>query len=502
MKKHLSKWTKFLLRWGVAAFGIAYVLGKTNFHDHVMILGPHDEAAEVRVEDGASLSARQFWAFYDGKRQYPIDREQVWTPPGDRRSVPIMTADGKSEDVKLLAVHPAPGQQARQPPAELLIQDPKTGKPRKIDPSQVVGGYTVRVVYPLVDLGLFRLVREARLLYLLIGLLILPISYLITSRRWHMLLEAQHIHMGQGRAFVLNMVGSFYNSFMPGSTGGDVAKAYYAAKHTTHRTRAVMSVIIDRIIGLLALIILGGVMAAVQWHIPTCRHVAVVSGLLILLTAGGLFVFYHPDWRRKTGLEWFLGRLPMQRQVHKAIEAMELYGHRPWIALGALVMTFPVHMTTIASATFAGKAFGLPLSPLYYWAIVPVVVLVGAIPISPQGAGVMEYFMVELTRRQGVAVSQAFALVMAIRFFQIFWNLVAALFVLRGGYHAPTEKEAETLDQDEEEGEGSGFEEQGSGFGVQGSGEGGAPDGDGMSSAPIRMSAPGVLPRPAQNPEP
>lgn len=139
----------------------------------------------------------------------------------------------------------------------------------------------------------------------------------------------------------------------------------------------------------------------------------------------------------------------MQRQVHKAVEAMELYGHRPWVAVAAIVMTFPVHMTTIISATFAGKAFGLPLHALYYWAVVPVITLVGAIPISPQGAGVMEYFAVELTRRQGVAVSQAFALVMAIRFFAIFWNLIGALFVLRGGYHAPTEKEAQTLEQDE-----------------------------------------------------
>ena len=491
MKKHLSKWTKFVLRWGIAVFGISFVLGKTNFHDHVMILGPHELPAEVRVEDGAPLTAHQFWAFYDGKRQYPIDRAQVWTPSGDRRSVPVL-ANGKSENATLLAVHPALDQQPRQPPAELLIQDPATGKPRRINPSEVIGGFTVRVVYPLVDVGLLRLVRQANPLYLLIGLLILPISYLITSRRWHMLLEAQHIHMGQGRAFVLNMVGSFYNSFMPGSTGGDVAKAYYAAKHTTHRTRAVMSVIIDRIIGLLALIVLGGVMAAAQSHIPTCRHVAIISGILILLTTAGLFIFYHPAWRRKTGLQWALGQLPMQRQVHKAVEAMELYGHRPWIALAALVMTFPVHMTTIVSATFAGKAFGLPLSPLYYWAIVPVVVLVGAIPISPQGAGVMEYFMVELTRRQGVAVSQAFALVMAIRFFQIFWNLVAAIFVLRGGYHAPTEREAETLEQDEEED---------SRFGFQGSEACRPANGDGLSSESIPLTV-RAGPHAALNPEP
>ena len=49
------------------------------------------------------------------------------------------------------------------------------------------------------------------------------------------------IRLTQSRTFVLNMVGAFYNSFMPGSTGGDLIKAYYAAKHTTHKVRAVLS---------------------------------------------------------------------------------------------------------------------------------------------------------------------------------------------------------------------------------------------------------------------
>ena len=47
------------------------------------------------------------------------------------------------------------------------------------------------------------------------------------------------------------------------------------------------------------------------------------------------------------------------------------------------------------------------LDELYYWAVVPVIALVGAIPISPQGAGVMEFFTVLLTKGQGVTVSQA-----------------------------------------------------------------------------------------------
>jgi uncharacterized membrane protein YbhN (UPF0104 family) len=74
-----------------------------------------------------------------------------------------------------------------------------------------------------------------------------------------------------------------------------------------------------------------------------------------------------------------------------------------------------------------------------------VIVLAGAIPISPQGAGVMEAFAILLTRNQGVTVSQAFALTMSIRLVQILWNLVGGVFVLRGGFHAPTAGEQSDL---------------------------------------------------------
>ena len=44
--------------------------------------------------------------------------------------------------------------------------------------------------------------------------------------------------------------------------------------------------------------------------------------------------------------------------------------------------------------------------------------------MSPQGAGVMEYFGFILLSKQGVSVSQVLALTLSIRFVQIFWNLV------------------------------------------------------------------------------
>jgi uncharacterized membrane protein YbhN (UPF0104 family) len=126
---------------------------------------------------------------------------------------------------------------------------------------------------------------------------------------------------------------------------------------------------------------------------------------------------------------------------------MHLYGRRPLLGLWALVVSFPVQGTVITSAMFAGMAFGLPLHWQYYWVCVPVIVLAGAIPISPQGAGVMEAFAVLLTRRQGVTVSQAFALTMSIRLVQILWNLSGGIFVLRGGFHVPTDQEVKEVDR-------------------------------------------------------
>src|SRR6185503_16915059 len=102
-------------------------------------------------------------------------------------------------------------------------------------------------------------------------------------------------------------------------------------------------------------------------------------------------------------------------------------------------------------AMIAGAAFGLPIPPLYYFVMVPVIVLAGAVPISPQGAGVMEFFAINLTKQYGVTVGQAFALTMSIRLVQMLWNLTGGIFVFRGGYHAPSTREQEEMETDEDQ---------------------------------------------------
>jgi uncharacterized protein (TIRG00374 family) len=382
-----------------------------------------------------------------------VPHDDVVNEP-DPKTALMYVEGGGLKKVNVLGLDLAPGElnhntQVRR----LLVVDaeaPPTAKAEWFLPKDFQK-YEMKVPHPRDQVGLATMVAQARPALLWASVFVFSITFIITSYRWWDLLKALDIYLPLSRAFAINMVACFYNTFMPGSTGGDLVKAYYASKQTPHRMRAVMSVLVDRAIGLVALIIVGGVTASLQRDIPACRKVALGALAICVCLMTGLVVFYNPTLHRVSGLDFLLRKLPKQHHVRAAVETMHMYGRRPWLVLWALLISLPVHGAVVMSAMFAGIAFGLPLHWAYYWVCVPVIVLAAAIPISPQGAGVMEAFAVLLTRRQGVTVSQAFALAMSIRIVQMLWNLTGVVFVIRGGYHAPSQKEAAELEEDEGE---------------------------------------------------
>jgi uncharacterized protein (TIRG00374 family) len=456
--RRLKRLLLVLLRWSIAVIGIGYVVAKTPLYDSVLIVSSVDNRpVKVRLADEGpdDFTIAKIIDPHTGEVR-TVSRADLVNAP-DTKTVLVRQPSGVQKR-KLLALDLSDDLKKVE---QFLIENPGN-KGEWVQPWRVEK-YELGVPYPLVDQGIVPMIRRADHRYLWAAVAIFPMTFLLTGLRWHFLLRAVDIFIGAPKAFMINMVGAFYNTFLPGSTGGDVLKAYYAAKLAPkHRTRAVVSVIVDRAIGLLALILLGGSMAAYLALSPhqvgdavakRCAQVAIGAAVIIVGTVVGLFVLYVPALRRMAGVDAIIHRLrgKAQERANKAIHTMELYRRRPLLVLGTLLMTFPVHMTVIFSAMCAGMALGLKLTPGYYWVVVPVVVLAGAIPISPQGAGVMEFFAILLTQKQGASVSQAFALTMSIRLVQILWNLAGGLFVIRGGYHAPTEKEQEAIEGDDDE---------------------------------------------------
>ena len=301
--------------------------------------------------------------------------------------------------------------------------------------------------HPRIEIGLGRMLRQARPWLLMLAVAIFPLTIVLTSIRWRRLLAALDIRMSLWQTNVLNMVGMFYNTAVPmGSNGGDLLKAYYAAKHTPYKTRAVLSVIIDRVIGLIVLIIIGSAIAGAFWlaadnrqdpAVRACGWVAATGAIILGGTVLGLVVAFHPWVKRFVQSEAVLSKVPMRAQIEGVFDVMSIYQKRPGLVLWAMAITVPVHLNVVLAALIAGRSLGLPLTSGYYFVVVPVTVLAGAVPISPQGVGIMEFVAINMCAKQGATISEAFALTMWIRLVQIFWNLFGGIFVITGHYRPP-----------------------------------------------------------------
>src|ERR1700737_2222496 len=107
------------------------------------------------------------------------------------------------------------------------------------------------------------------------------IAYLIVeiaaAVRWKMLLRVQKIRLNFPRLSGLFLIGMFYNQFLPGGTGGDIIKSYLLLKETAqHKAGALLAVVFDRLIGLVALVAITVAFIGFRYHwitqTPETRH--------------------------------------------------------------------------------------------------------------------------------------------------------------------------------------------------------------------------------------
>lgn len=280
-------------------------------------------------------------------------------------------------------------------------------------------------------------VREADARLLLLGLLLLSPIYLIGAARWYMLMRVRGMVVTPMKTFRLTMVGVFFNLCMPGATGGDVMKAYYAAKGASQRSVAVMSVVVDRACGLLGLVLLVALLGLTMLDNPLVRKITICmwAGLIgVVLFA---WLYSHPTLRKRVGFDWVMDRVPGGGVLRNLDSAAIAYGQHKKSLLAAVLMSLPVHGLVALSIATAGYALGVTQPIDYMLGTVPVAVLVGSLPISgPLGLGPMDVVTVGLLADGVHATAHQVAMMMVIyRGYAILLGLLGALGLFKGGIH-------------------------------------------------------------------
>jgi uncharacterized protein (TIRG00374 family) len=116
------------------------------------------------------------------------------------------------------------------------------------------------------------------------------VALLSTFVRWYLLVRVVDPRFTLGAALLLGFIGNVFNLVIPGAVGGDLVKAAYLARMHVKKTQAIASMVIDRIVGLLALFGLASIAGGIIWTTaPTdirplilAAWVATALGVLLL----------------------------------------------------------------------------------------------------------------------------------------------------------------------------------------------------------------------------
>ena len=232
---------------------------------------------------------------------------------------------------------------------------------------------------------------------------------LATTLRWHLLLCVHPIAIRLRDTASLVLMGWCLNQVSPGATGGDIAKGLtLASEHRAQWPAAVLSIVLDRVLGVATLITMVAC-AAVVFH-STLRAsplLEVLASFAILgvlgMAAGVAVLLWFPErWRPR---EATLRRIPGWDRSLRIREALATYRRFPGSVLRASVCGLLLHVCNVLTAVLLACALFGPDVPLRaVSAVVPMILLAAGVPITPFGnAGVFEATYAELLLQVGVS---------------------------------------------------------------------------------------------------
>ena len=292
--------------------------------------------------------------------------------------------------------------------------------------------------------------RQMSILVFACTLGIFGLSQLLIGVRWWLLLRTQGIFISYWVAVKLYLLGWFYNNVMPSSVGGDLVRLWYVTKHTDKKFEAGLSVLVDRMIGLVSTLFIAAFFYIVFLRSEGQKIDFVADNgflasfwqykwwlLSIGLAVAALFAVLLLVGRSRAMLRalWSHLRTHAATALKKLGNAGLLYRRKPGALFAAFGLTVVLQIMTITGFWFLGVSLGIEASIKYYYVFFTLVWVIGAIPVSIGGAVVIEVVLAGLfVRFAGVDETAAAALALCQRFVWIVASLPGAVIHLVGAH--------------------------------------------------------------------
>ena len=242
---------------------------------------------------------------------------------------------------------------------------------------------------------------------LVLAFLLYGVVQLMGAWRWQILLHGLDIPLSYWETLRLTLLGGFFSVLVPGSVSGDLAKmALVMTKAPNKRTEAVLSIAVDRFLGLWGLLLVGMLTALMAWFCypelfrqvwllrlvtaGICCASLGMGGLACVAAQRRLLLAWSP-LARFSG--WLENHLPtaVTSALQRLGQGVDLYRDRKNAVGAALFLAGGIHLVLGVETFLLGRALHEhAMSLLQYLTVAPIGNASGIIPLTPGGVGVRD----------------------------------------------------------------------------------------------------------------
>jgi len=258
--------------------------------------------------------------------------------------------------------------------------------------------------------SIWDIIKGADWALLFLGFLINALSYLLGVYRWKMYLDGAGVRLPFKRVLISFSGGLFFNLFLPSTIGGDVVKGIDLAMHTKKPKEIVASMLLDRLSGYAAMVIISVTAVLLGYHLINDPIVLLVVGLVTFVLVCAFLTLFNNFIFEKVSK--FLNK--KGGRIAGALQRLhqEIYLFRNRKKL--LVKNFLLSMVIQASAPLAfyviALSLGLKTNIIYFFILIPVIAAITMLPVSIGGLGLRDASTIFFFAKVGIDNHVSFAI--------------------------------------------------------------------------------------------
>ncbi len=234
------------------------------------------------------------------------------------------------------------------------------------------------------------------------------IGLLLSAYRWQLLLAVHEVRAPLLDLIQSYLIGGFFNNFLPTRVGGDVYRMVDSKKYSGSLLRPFAVIIVERLSGIYGLLLIGITALAFYPRLSEVRGFAIALLSLAVIGFLAVLLFYGSE-RFSNFLKKLASKLParISSKVIGLVDAFWAFSGAKGVVFYAFMLGLLLQANVILYYFFIAQGIGMSLTFLEACIVMPILICIQLIPLTPNGIGVREFSYIYLLQPFGVSEAQA-----------------------------------------------------------------------------------------------